>query len=99
MSKKSNKNRPMTLEGCVVRISDIIGYIGRDIEDAIRIGKIKREDVLDKMLDYLASQISSLTNSSNIANSINVKSSNKIDDGLIIKIFFSFYIISLRFRY
>ena len=25
--KKSNKNRPMTLEGCVVRISDIIGYI------------------------------------------------------------------------
>ena len=26
---------PMTLEGCVVRISDIIAYIGRDIEDAI----------------------------------------------------------------
>ena len=42
---KSNKNRPMTLEGCVVRISDIIGYIGRDIEDAIMIGKIKREEI------------------------------------------------------
>ncbi len=28
---------PMTLEGCVVRISDIIGYIGRDIEDAIEL--------------------------------------------------------------
>ncbi|MEG0026005.1 MAG: HD domain-containing protein [Bacilli bacterium] len=28
---------PMTLEGCVVRISDIIGYLGRDIEDAIRL--------------------------------------------------------------
>ena len=41
--KKSNKNRPMTLEGCVVRISDVIGYIGRDIEDAIMIGKIKRD--------------------------------------------------------
>ena len=41
--KASNKNRPMTLEGCVVRISDVIGYIGRDIEDAIMIGKIKRE--------------------------------------------------------
>ncbi|MBA7648922.1 Deoxyguanosinetriphosphate triphosphohydrolase-like protein [subsurface metagenome] len=25
---------PMTLEGCVVRISDIIAYIGRDIDDA-----------------------------------------------------------------
>ena len=43
--EKSKKNHPMTLEGCVVRISDIIGYIGRDIEDAIMIGKIKREDI------------------------------------------------------
>lgn len=25
---------PMTLEGCVIRISDVIAYIGRDIEDA-----------------------------------------------------------------
>lgn len=41
--KAFNKNRPMTLEGCVVRISDVIGYIGRDIEDAIMIGKIKRD--------------------------------------------------------
>ena len=29
--------RPMTLEGCVVRVADVIGYIGRDIEDAIEI--------------------------------------------------------------
>ena len=36
---------PMTLEGCVVRISDIIGYIGRDIEDAIRMNIIKEEDI------------------------------------------------------
>ena len=42
---KANQNHPMTLEGCVVRISDVIGYIGRDIEDAIMIGKIKREDI------------------------------------------------------
>lgn len=39
------KIRPMTLEGCVVRISDVIGYIGRDIEDAINIGVLKREEV------------------------------------------------------
>lgn len=31
---------PMTLEGCVVRISDIISYVGKDIEDAIRLNKI-----------------------------------------------------------
>lgn len=34
---------PMTLEGCVVRISDIIAYIGRDIEDAIMIGVFSRD--------------------------------------------------------
>lgn len=37
--------RPMTLEGCVVRISDIVGYIGKDIEDAILLGIIKEEDI------------------------------------------------------
>jgi dGTPase len=36
---------PSTLEGCVVRISDTIAYIGQDIEDAIRIGLIKRSDI------------------------------------------------------
>lgn len=30
--------RPMTLEGCVVRISDIIAYVGRDRQDAIEAG-------------------------------------------------------------
>jgi len=37
--------RPMTLEGCVVRMADTISYIGRDIEDAIRLGLIKRGDI------------------------------------------------------
>ena len=36
---------PMTLEGCVVRMADTISYIGRDIEDAIRLGMIRREDL------------------------------------------------------
>lgn len=43
--EKSKTYHPMTLEGCVVRISDIIGYIGRDIEDAILIGKLKRDKI------------------------------------------------------
>ncbi len=29
---------PMTLEGCVVRVSDIIAYVGKDRQDAIRAG-------------------------------------------------------------
>jgi len=37
--------RPMTLEGCVVRMADSISYVGRDIEDAIRLGLISRRDL------------------------------------------------------
>ena len=31
---------PSTLEGCVVRVSDIISYIGKDMEDAIAVQEI-----------------------------------------------------------
>ena len=51
----AKKIRPMTLEGCVVRISDIIAYIGRDIEDAIRLGVLKREDIPKSITDVLGS--------------------------------------------
>ena len=46
---------PMTMEGCVVRISDTIAYIGQDIEDAIRIGLIKRSDIPDHLRKALGS--------------------------------------------
>jgi len=36
---------PMTLEGCVVRFADTISYVGRDIEDAIRLSLITRSDL------------------------------------------------------
>lgn len=36
---------PMTLEGCVVRIADTIAYIGRDLEDAIRLKVIQRDRI------------------------------------------------------
>lgn len=47
------KLRAMTLEGCVVRISDVIAYIGRDIEDAITVNLIKREDIPQEIVDVL----------------------------------------------
>ena len=59
---KSNKNHPMTLEGCVVRISDVIGYIGRDIEDAIMIGRLKREDIPKDIIDVLGSTNKEIVN-------------------------------------
>ena len=54
----SKKVKSMTLEGCVVRISDIIAYIGRDIEDAILIGAIQRSD-----LPYYITRVLGNTNS------------------------------------
>lgn len=44
---------PMTLEGCVVRFSDTISYIGRDIEDAIELKLIKRADVPSRCREIL----------------------------------------------
>lgn len=41
----SRKIIPMTMEASVVRLSDVIAYIGRDIEDAIKVGVIKRKDI------------------------------------------------------
>ena len=60
--KKANQNHPMTLEGCVVRISDVIGYIGRDIEDAIMIGKIKREEIPDEISSVLGTTNKDIVN-------------------------------------
>ena len=37
--------KPMTLEGCVVRLADTISYIGRDLEDAITLSLVKREEL------------------------------------------------------
>ena len=49
----ASKLVPMTMEGCVVRISDIIGYLGRDIEDAIRLNVLNKEDIPDSIKDIL----------------------------------------------
>ena len=58
----SKSQRPMTLEGCVVRIADIIGYIGRDIEDAIRVGLIERDELPKNIVDVLGDTNSKIVN-------------------------------------
>lgn len=65
---------PMTLEGCVVRLSDVIGYLGRNIEDAITLGIIDKEDIpinIRKKLGENNSSIISLIINDVIINSIN----------------------------
>ncbi len=65
IDKEVIKNlKPMTLEGCVVRISDVIGYIGKDIEDAIILGIIKEEEIPENIKNLLG------TNNHDIINTI-----------------------------
>lgn len=49
--EKPNQFAPYTWEGCVVKIADKISYIGRDIEDAIRLGIL--DNSLDELYDIL----------------------------------------------
>ncbi len=56
------KLKPMTIEGCIVRISDVIAYIGRDIEDAVKMGIIKKEDIPDNIANTLGTTNSSIIN-------------------------------------
>ena len=53
MHKEKVSFNPMTLEGCVVKLSDVISYSGRDLEDAIRLDFIKREDVPKNITEVL----------------------------------------------
>ncbi|MBE5947480.1 MAG: HD domain-containing protein [Lachnospiraceae bacterium] len=43
--EKAGKVQPFTWEGCVVKLSDTIAYLGRDIEDAITLGIIELNDL------------------------------------------------------
>ena len=56
------KLRPMTLEGCVVRISDLIAYLGRDIEDAMRLNIVSFDDIPDSIKMHLGSSNREIVN-------------------------------------
>jgi len=47
--------RPATWEGCVVRFSDQIAYLGRDFEDASRLGIVSRSEVPEICVKVLGS--------------------------------------------
>lgn len=61
--KNNYKLIPMTIEGCIVRISDIIGYIGKDIEDAMRLKVIAESDIPEDIKRVLGTKNSEIMNS------------------------------------
>ncbi|MDR2732394.1 MAG: hypothetical protein LBB36_04160 [Fibromonadaceae bacterium] len=61
--KQTKHLRPMTMEGCIVRVSDVIAYIGRDIEDAIAVNLIKREDIPADICEVIGNSNKLIVNS------------------------------------
>ena len=60
--KLLSKLHPMTLEGCVVRVSDLIAYLGRDIDDAVRLNILKREEIPKEITDVLGNTTKEIVN-------------------------------------
>ncbi len=47
------EDMPETLEGRIVRVSDVIAYVNHDIDDACRAGVIREEDIPLRLVDFL----------------------------------------------
>jgi len=69
---------PMTLEGCVVRFADTIAYVGRDIEDAIELKLISRDDIPPR-----CQKIFGRTNGSIVYRLVTDLIGNGLEDGAI----------------
>lgn len=52
--------RPSTLEGCVVRVSDMIAYLGKDRQDALAMGVLDSLDVFES--DYIGADNARIIN-------------------------------------
>jgi dGTPase len=50
---EAKADRADTLEGQVVRVSDIIAYVNHDLDDAMRAGVIKKSDIPKKIIKVL----------------------------------------------
>jgi len=62
---------PGTLEGCLVKLCDTMSYLGRDIEDAISLGILQRDEVPKTILGTSNREILSVLASDIIRNSFN----------------------------
>ncbi len=63
VNQKNPQMMPATMEGCVVRITDTIAYIGQDIEDAIRLNILKKSDLPFDCVQYLGDTNSKIIDS------------------------------------
>ena len=78
-----NQYSPFTWEGCVVKISDKISYISRDIEDAILLGLL--DNSLEELHEILKFEKKAIINNSVIINKLifDLCTNSNPEDGLI----------------
>jgi dGTPase len=69
---------PSTLEGCLVRMVDRIAYLGRDLEDGIKAGLVKKQDLPASISKNLGTE-----NGQIIGRFVNDTISNSIDKDAI----------------
>lgn len=72
------------------------------VKDIVERGGIEREDILNDILDFLASQISSLTNPTNIANALTSMKNEKVNSTLVsgyVQHIIDSFLISMAKRY
>ena len=72
------------------------------VKDIVERNGIEREDILNDILDFLASQISSLTNPTNIANAISSMKNEKVNAAMVsnyVQYIIDSFLISMAKRY
>ena len=72
------------------------------VKDIVERNGIEREDILNDILDFLASQISSLTNPTNIANAISSMKNEKVNPAMVsnyVQYVIDSFLISMAKRY
>ena len=72
------------------------------VKDIVERNGIEREDILNDILDFLASQISSLTNPTNIANAISSMKNEKVNPAMVsnyVQDIIDSFLISMAKRY
>lgn len=74
--------QPYTWEGCVVKIADKISYLGRDIEDALRLNFISLKDIISLRKIALRYHEDALNTTTIMRNFINDLCKNSTLDGL-----------------
>lgn len=80
---KPNQYKPYTWEGCVIKISDKISYIGRDLEDALHLNLLDSDNI-QELKNILGISSKETLNNPNIINEliIDLCNNSSIEKGL-----------------